>query len=84
MLGFQAQRGALRIDMSVFAGNRSIQATGGIKLNARFSRVDFHNAPRGGLINLRCQSQSLTLPLDHKVVIVSSPELQLLVVLIDP
>ena len=83
MLRLQAKGSALLVGVSTLPDDGSIEKIAGIELNCRFGRKDFHHSPAVGLAYPGGQRQALVFAVDYKGVIVSTPQLQLLIIVID-
>src|SRR5579872_2284687 len=79
MLSFQTESIATLINVAVLAGDCSIKKVSGIELNSRLSCRNFQHAAGGRFINSRSEFEPGTFAVDHEIVIIPVPELQLFV-----
>src|ERR1051326_4440899 len=79
MLRLHAEAVAEIVDSPALSGYRAVQKISGIELQARFGREHFQDAPGGGLGNPRQEGEIANPLIEHPVVIVAVPKLQLLI-----
>src|SRR5512140_306747 len=84
MLRLQAETEALLVLLSPFANTCAIEEVARVKLNPRLCRVDIHYATAGFFVDGCRKREFVTLLIEDPVVIVSQPELQLLIRVVDP
>src|SRR5579863_1341235 len=84
MLRLEAEASAMRIRLAALPLCRSVQKVSAVKLYTRFRCKHFENASARRLKNFGGELQpTLCILLEHPVVVVTLPEFQLLVILID-
>ncbi len=83
MLCFQAKAVAPFVNVPLFSDDGSVQEVTRIKLHSRLSRINFQHSSTGWFVDPGSQSQAVTFTVDHKIVIVSVPDYQLLVTIVD-
>src|SRR5262245_15501847 len=77
VLGFEAQAGSMLVDAAAFAGDRTVQEVAGIKLKPRFGRGDVERSPTLWIDHSRRGLKPIASAIQHPVVVVSAPVLQL-------
>src|SRR5689334_17364911 len=82
VLGLQTKSRTVSVNLAAFAGDASVKEVAGIELNARLVGYDLENATAGRLINFGRFSH-FPGAVEHPVVIVAVPFLQLVVVVTD-
>ena len=84
MLRFQAKASAVRVEHAALAADCAVKKVAAVKLDSRLSCQNLQNSPARGFIDFRGRLQlSVGSLVQNPVMIVSLPEFQLLVVLID-
>ena len=82
-LRFEAETVAEVVGLPCFAVNSVVHVIAGVELNAGFRGEDFENSASVCFVRFRGKNERFSTVINHKIVIVAEPELQLLVVVID-
>ena len=83
MLRLETKAVTLIVDFAILAGQRAIQEIAGVKLHAWFGSPDLHDPAGAGIVDSGPQSLCSHSSIEHKVVIVTLSELQLLIRFVD-
>lgn len=84
MLRFQTKASAVRVEHAALAADCAVKKVAAVKLDSRLRCQNLQNSPARGFIDFRGRLQlSVGSVVQNPVMIVSLPEFQLLVVLID-
>src|SRR5579885_936329 len=83
MLGFQTKRRPAAVRSAAFAVNRSVEEICRVELDAWLRGEDFQNAAAGWLFDARRQREPAARAIQHPIVVVAVPALELFVVLLD-
>lgn len=84
VLRLQAESVTPLVDVAALSSDASIQEVTRVELHSRLCRRHFEYAACRGFVHSRGQCHPSTFAVDHKIVVISVTERELLVVVVDP